>query len=83
LHTIVAALVEFTGIFLRLARLLGGRRSKSELTTAKRASATAASLQGRLRANKRRGGGGGKARNTYAQERNFSITITQNHSSTV
>jgi hypothetical protein len=40
------------------------RRSKSELTIPERASAAAASLQGRLRANHRRGGGGGKARNT-------------------
>jgi hypothetical protein len=41
------------------------------------------SLQGRLRAKNRRGGGGGKARNTGAQERNHSIAITQNQSSTV
>jgi hypothetical protein len=41
---------------------------------------SAASLQGRLRANKRRGGG--KVRNTRARERNLSITITQNQSST-
>jgi hypothetical protein len=40
------------------------RRSKSELSIPKRASATATSLQGRLRANTRRGGGGVKARNT-------------------
>jgi hypothetical protein len=43
----------------------------------------AASLQGRLRANIRRGGGGGKARNTRAWERNLSITITQDQSSMV
>jgi hypothetical protein len=59
------------------------RRSKSELIISKRASATAASLQVRLRANNRRAGGGGKARNTGARERNLSITITQNQSSTV
>jgi hypothetical protein len=40
-------------------------------------------VQGRLRANNRRAGGGGKARNTGAQERNLGITITQNQSSTV
>jgi hypothetical protein len=33
------------------------------------------SLQGRLRANNRRGGGGGKAIHTWAQERNLSITV--------
>jgi hypothetical protein len=42
-----------------------------------RASAAAASLQGRLRARIRRGGGGGKARNTGAWERNLSITIPE------
>jgi hypothetical protein len=35
----------------------------------------------RLRANNRRGGGGGKVRNTGARERNLSIAITQNQSS--
>jgi hypothetical protein len=37
----------------------------------------------RLRANNRRGGGGGKARITGTRERNLSITITRNQSSTV
>jgi hypothetical protein len=37
--------------------------STSESTIPERASAAAASLQGRLRANNRRGGGGGTARN--------------------
>jgi hypothetical protein len=57
------------------------RRSKSEITIPNRASATDASLQGTLRANKRRGGGEAKARNTAARERNLIITITQNQSS--
>jgi hypothetical protein len=62
----------------------GGRRqSKSELTIPERASAAATSTQGRLRAINRRGGEGGKARNTRARERNLSITITRNQSSTV
>jgi hypothetical protein len=39
--------------------------------------------QGRLRANNRRGGGGGKARNTGVRKRNLSITITRNQSSMV
>jgi hypothetical protein len=38
--------------------------------------ALAASLQCRLRANNRRGVGGGKARNTGAREENLSIKIT-------
>jgi hypothetical protein len=53
-----------------------------ELTIPERVSAAAASLQGRLRANKRRGGGGGKAGNTGVRERNLSITITRNQSRT-
>jgi hypothetical protein len=40
------------------------RRSKSVLTIPERASAAAASLRGRLRANNRRGVGGGDARST-------------------
>jgi hypothetical protein len=59
------------------------RRSKLELTILERALAAAASLQGRLRANNWRGGGGRKARNTGARKRNLSITITRNQSSTV
>jgi hypothetical protein len=55
------------------------RRSKSELTIPKRASAD--SLKGRLRANNWRGGGGGEARNTGVRERNLSITITHDQSS--
>jgi hypothetical protein len=39
-------------------------------------------LQGRLRANNRRGGGGRKARNTRERERDLSITITQHQRST-
>jgi hypothetical protein len=48
-----------------------------------KASAAAASLQCRLRANNRRGRGGGNARNTLVWERNLSITITRTQSSTV
>jgi hypothetical protein len=55
------------------------RRSKSELTIPKRASATATSLQGRLRVSKRRGGGGGKARNIGVRERNLSIPVHMVH----
>jgi hypothetical protein len=57
------------------------RRRKPVLTKPERASA--ASLWGRLRANNRREGEGGKVRNAGAQERNLSITITRNQSSTV
>jgi hypothetical protein len=53
----------------------GRRRNKSELTIPKRASAATASLQGWLRANNRRGGEGGKARNPGAHKRKLSITI--------
>jgi hypothetical protein len=53
---------------------LGRIRSKTELIVPERASAAVTSLQGRLRANNRRGGG--KGRNTGALERNLSITIT-------
>jgi hypothetical protein len=56
------------------------RRSKLELTIPERASAAAASLQGRLRENNRRGGGGRKARNTRSRERNLSITIPRSQS---
>jgi hypothetical protein len=59
------------------------RRCKSVLTIPERASTSAASLWDRLTANNRMGGGGVKARNIPAQERNLSITITQNHSRTV
>jgi hypothetical protein len=40
-------------------------------------------LVGQVRANNRRGRGGGKVRNTRARERNLSITITQNQSSSL
>jgi hypothetical protein len=60
----------------------GRRRSKLVLTIPERASAAAASLQGRLRATNRRGGGGGEARNTGAKERNCSFTIAQKLSGT-
>jgi hypothetical protein len=59
------------------------KKKQSVQTIPKRASAAAASLQGRLRANNRRGIGGGKARNTGAQKRKPSITITRNQSSKV
>jgi hypothetical protein len=38
---------------------------------------------GQVEASNRRGGGGGKARNTGARERKLGITITQNQSSTL
>jgi hypothetical protein len=45
-----------------------------------RASAAAASLQGRFRVNNRRGGGGVRGRRVWTQERNLSITRTHNQS---
>jgi hypothetical protein len=50
------------------------RRCKSDLTIPKRASALAASLRVRLIANNRKGGGGGKARNTGARNKHLIIT---------
>jgi hypothetical protein len=53
------------------------RRSKSVVIIPKRTSAAAASLRGRLRAKIWRGGGGGEARNAWAQNRNFIITASK------
>jgi hypothetical protein len=80
------AVNRYTGIAMHVeasSHALQGRRrrgrSKSEFTIPERA--LAASLQGRLRANNRRGAG--KARHTGARERNLSITTIRNQSSMV
>jgi hypothetical protein len=58
------------------------RRCKSEVTIPKRASATAASLQGRLRATIEGEGGGEKASNTGARERNLSRRVLRDAQTT-
>jgi hypothetical protein len=50
------------------------KKQQIALTVPQRASTKAASLQGSLKVNNRRGGGGGKAKNTGAGEMNLSTT---------
>jgi hypothetical protein len=77
-HAVICSLKEVAHVVDDPCDMRRRKRSTSESTIPKRASAAAASLQGRLRANSRTGGGGGTARNTGARKRNLSITFTQN-----
>jgi hypothetical protein len=58
----------------------GRRRRKSMLTTPKRASATATSLWGSMRATNKGTGSRGGARKQRAWKKNFIVTITRNQS---